>query len=266
MAADETTHDRLEEMLRGANLDVESVGETWNVSRGSGAMEAKANVDPVPFLESLSADASAARRRMAGWVSGVKHVLLEPGNSEADTWNFTEAAGRLGMAIEVDSFVDGVEAAAGSAAWTQPFDEDLVYVFLLELDMGIRVLTADQFDAWSATPDRVVSGARSMLFHKAESTSPEKLEAYPGVERFHVGDGYDAARALVLDDLMFGEFGDSTRIAIPTTDDLLFVREGTDENVEALNRAARNRCQEADYPLTTTLYRFERGQPVPCAA
>ena len=263
MTTDENALAQLQEALEEARLDVERLGDTLNVSRGSGAMEAKANVDPVDFLNEIGElDDRQRRRRIAGWVSGVQHVLLEPGDSDADQWDFTESAGSLAMALQVDSFVDGCRAAAGSPAWSQPFDEDIVYVFLLELDMGIRVLTDAQFERWSATRDRVVAGARSMLFHKAQPVSPNRLEDYSGVEQLRVGDGYDAARALVLEDLMFGEFDDGSRVAVPTPDELYFVREGTAENVDRLREATRSRYDEADYPLSDAIYRYERGEPV----
>lgn len=263
MSSTDRRLDRLEAMLGDARLEVERVGDMLNCARGSGKLGAKANVDPIPFLESLTDhDDAAAHRRMAGYVSGVKHVLLEPSDSDADQWDFPTAAGKLTMGLEVDSFVDGCADASGNPAWVQPLDGDIVYAFFFELDMGIRVLDEAQFERWTATKDRVVAGARSMLFHKAQTTDPVPLEDHPEVEELRVGDGYDAARCLVLDDLMFGEFDDSTRIAIPTPDDLLFVRDGTGGGVEALRAALRERYDEADYPLSDALFRFERGKPV----
>ncbi|MFB6350413.1 MAG: hypothetical protein ABEN55_09785 [Bradymonadaceae bacterium] len=254
---------RLEELLRQERLEVDAVGGMLNLSRGSGSMEAKVNLDPQPFLTKLAdLDERARRRRLAGYVRGIRHALLEPGDSNADHWEFTTAAGNLAMSLEVDSFVDGVEAAAGSPAWFDELDDDLVYVYLLELDMGMRVVTRDQFERWSASRDRVVEGARSMLYHKAQGESPTELEGVERVEQLRVGDGFDAARCLVLDDLFWGELDDSSRLAMPTPDDLYFVRDGTDAHVDALRRAAHQRFEEAQYPLSNALFRFERGKPL----
>jgi len=259
----ENLEQTLEESLREERLEVETVGGTLNLSRGSGAMEAKANVDPRPFLEEIDGlEKPDRRRRLAGYVRGIRHVLLEPADSDADQWAFKTAAGTLAMSLEVDSFVDGVEAAAGSPAWFDELDRDLVYVYLLELDMGMRIVTRDQFDRWEASRDRVVEGARSMLYHKAQTESPVELSDHPAVEQLRVGDGFDAARCLVLDDLLWGELDASSRLAMPTPDDLYFVREGTDEHVEALRRATRTRFERADYPLSQAIFRFERGEPV----
>ena len=263
MTTADDARDRLKEALADERLEVDEIGETLNLSRGSGAMEAKVNLDPEPFLTDLEGrDARDRRRRIAGWVRGVKHVLLEPGRSEADEWDFQTAAGSLVMSLEVESFVDGCRAATGSPAFHERLDEDLVYVYLLELDMGVRVVTEQQFDAWSASPDRVLEGARSMLYHKAQTQDPTALEDYPGVEQLRVGDGYDAARCRVLDDLMWGEFDATTRLSMPTPDDLYFVRDGTEAHVADLERATRERFEAATYPLSDALFRFERGKPV----
>ncbi len=264
MADREQLIEQIVERCRQTHLDIERVADTINVSRGRGGGGARSNVDPLPFVEEwVDAPEEARRRAVAGYVSGIEHALLEPADSEADTWDFSESAGGLLMRLETESFRDGVEAATGSAPWTQPFHGDLVLVFLIELDMGMRVLDEPQFERWSVTPDRVVSGARSMLFHKANPADPSTLEDYEGVEHLRVGDGCDAARALVLDELFFGEIDDSSRVALPGSDDLLLVRSGDDASYEALEAAAQAYYDEADCPLTPSLFGFEKRKPVP---
>ncbi len=263
MTADDSLFDHLCQALADERVELEATDRTLHLSRGTGPMEATATLEPDPFLASLEGlPEKQRRRRLAGYVRGVQHVLLEPDDSDAEEWDFAKAAGTLAMSLEVRAFVEGCEATTGSPAWNRPLDEDLVFVFLLELDMGIRVLTEDQFERWSASPDRVLEGARSMLFHKAHSESPTDIAAYESVEQLSVGDGFDAARCLVLDDLFFGEFDDNSRIAMPSPDDLLFVREGSDENVRALQKATNERFRETSYPLTDALFGFERSKPV----
>ncbi len=263
MTANESLFDHLCQVLADERVEVDADDRTLHLSRGTGPMEATATLEPDPFLSSLEGLPEVQRRRrLAGYVRGVQHVLLEPDDSDAGEWDFAKAAGTLAMSLEVESFVDGCEATAGSPAWRRPLDEDLVFVFLLELDMGIRVLTEDQFERWTASPDRVLEGARSMLFHKAHSESPTDVDDYDAVEQLTVGDGFDAARCLVLDDLFFGEFDGDSRIAMPSPDDLLFVREGTEEHVRELQQATNERFRETSYPLTHALFGFERSKPV----
>jgi uncharacterized protein YtpQ (UPF0354 family) len=256
--------DDIAERCRATSLDVEREGDTIHLSRGRGGGESSASIDPTDFVDDwLEADDRNRDRALAGYVSGLRHALLEPADSDADTWDFSESAGRLLMRIETESFESGAEAAAGEAPWTQPFHGDLRLVFLMELDMGMRVLDETQFDHWGVTPDRVVEGARSMLYHKADQTAPMPLEDYEGVEQLRVGDGCDAARALVLDELFFGEWDDTSRIALPGSDELLFVRSGDDATVAALKEATAEFYDEAKCPLTTSLFRFEKRKPVP---
>jgi hypothetical protein len=263
MTASQSLFDDLSQALGEERMEVDGDHRCLDLSRGTGPMEATATLEPEPFLTSLEGlSDEQRRRRLASYVRGVQHVMLEPDDSDADQWDFAKAAGTLTMSLEVESFVDGCEATTGSPAWHRRFDEDLVFVFLLELDMGIRVLTVDQFERWSASPDRVLEGARSMLFHKAHSESPTDIDDYKGVEQLSVGDGFDAARCLVLDDLFFGEFDDSSRVAMPSPDDLLFVRNGTDDHVSELQRATADRFRETSYPLTDALFGFERSKPV----
>jgi methylase of polypeptide subunit release factors len=67
----------------------------------------------------------------------------------------------------------------------------------------------------------------------------------------------------VLEDVMFGEFDSSSRVAIPAPDTLLFVRDGNDQTTAALREATRQRYEAASQPLTTTLFQFRRSKPKP---
>lgn len=260
MGDHEQVFQAIEEALEGASVRVDRVGDTLNVARGGGIMEAKANIDPVDLIEEIAGlDESERRPAIANWARGVAHVLMEPTKSEADEWTFVEAAGQLYMSLENEYFLRGAEAAAGEPAWTIPLDEDLHFVFILELDMGLRVVTEDQFEEWSATRDRVVSGGRSLIFHKAYEEEPESVADFEGVERWRIGDGYDAARCLVIEDLMFGEVDETTRLSMPSPEELYFVRQGNEQTLEALRQVTDERYEAADHPLSRSFYRLERG-------
>jgi len=251
----------MREALGGAGLTVEIAGDALWVERPTRDDGEDVRVDVRDFLDSLPEEGREARRSVSAFASGIRHALLEPPESDAAEQTFTEIAGRLGMALHAEPFAAGVEATAGSPAWTSPLVDDLRFVCLIELDAGTRVVTEDQFDRWSATEDRLISGARSMLFHKAQHTAPEAVDSFESVERLRIGDGYDAARILVLADLMFSELDRSSRVAVPTSNDLYLVREGSDDGVAELERAVEQRVARSDYPLTTKLFRLERGRP-----
>ncbi len=253
----------LESKLGERRLEVEEVEGTFNVKAGRGITAAKANVDPAPLWKVLEDAPEAGHERLlAGYVSGVKHVLLEPKRSDAREWDYVKSAGRLLPNIEVHTFRLGAEAAAGEPPWTVPFHEDLVVAYFIDLDMGMRVLTEAQVDGWSASNDRVSSAARSLLFHKSRNLTPEKLDDFEGVEKIHTGDTYDAMRCIVVADIFFGDFDDSYRFSMPTQDALLFTRGDDDALVEALRAATDAHVDRADYPLTRSIYAFETGRPV----
>lgn len=264
MMEDETKWlDALEDKLIERRLEVEQVESTLNVKAGKGILAAKANVDPSALWDVLAgADPGARDRLITGFASGVKHVLMEPKRSDASEWDYVKTAGRLLPNIEVHTFGLGAEAAAGEPPWTLDFHEDLILAYFVDLDMGMRVLTESQVDGWSATDDRVSSAARSLLFHKSRSLKAEKLEEFEGVEKIHTGDTYDAMRCIVVADIFFGDFDDSYRFSMPSQNALLFTR-GDDESwVEALRAATDAHYDEADYPLTRSIYAFDVGRPV----
>ena len=262
--ADETKWlDMLEDKLIERRLEVERVESTLNVKAGRGVIASKANIDPAPLFDVLADTPEAGRERLiAGYVSGVKNVLLEPKRSKASEWDYVESAGRLLPNIEVHTFALGAEAAAGELPWTVDFHEDLVLAYLIDLDMGVRVLTQSQFDGWTATAERVTAAARSLLFHKSRNLTPTKLDDFEGVETINVGDTYDAMRCIVVADLFFGDFDDSYRFSMPTQDALLFVRGNDESLVEQLAAATDAYFEAADYPLTCSIYAFETGRPV----
>lgn len=260
---DENDLKRLSDKLASRNVSVEETAGTLNVAVGRGLTASKANIDPTELFEVVEgADEAQRDRLIAGYASGVKHVLLEPKRSDAAEWDYQKCAGRLMPSVEVHTFAQGVAAASGDQAWTRDYHEDLVLAYLIELDLGMRVLTESQVEAWGVTADRVTAAGRSLLFHKSRNLKAQKLDDYPVVERFCVGDEYDAARGLVVADVFFSEFDDDFRFATPTKDDFLFVRDGEGPSVEALCAAADARFNEAEYPISRSIYTFEIGKPV----
>jgi hypothetical protein len=259
----ETYLERLSDKLAGRNVSVEETAGTLNVAVGRGITASKANIDPTDLFERLEGlDEAEQDRLIAGYASGVKHVLLEPKRSDAAEWEYEKTAGRLMPSVEVHTFTLGAAAASGDEAWTKEYHEDLILAYLVELDLGMRVLTESQVERWGVTSDRVTAAGRSLLFHKSRNMKSKKLDDYPVVERFSVGDEYDATRGLVVADVFFSEFGDDFRFATPTKDDFLFVRDGDGASIEALCAATDARFDDADYPISRSIYTFELGKPV----
>ena len=197
-------------------------------------------------------------KRIAGAL-GTQGLKIE---SEATKWDFKKAASGLYPIMVHRRFLEGAESILGSPPWITDFKDPLVLAYVIEVDEGRQFLTRAQVDRWSVTRDRIESAGRSLLYHMTRDETPQSVEGSP-VEAYRVGDGYDAARIIVIEDVHFGEFTPDSRIAIPSTEELLFVRSGDDESVAALRDEARRRHESADLPLTPDLFRFERSKPVP---
>ncbi len=259
---DEATLNQIDEALRERNLSVVRVEDTFNVSQGEGIMAQKAHLDPKPFMAQLSENDGTRRREIAGYVRGVKHVLLEPRHSKAGEWNFVGTVGRLMPALEVSTFADGVDAVSEEPAWTLDFCGDLRWVYLIHLDRGIRVLTAPQVERWGVTEDRITAGARSLLFHKTRNITPRKIENREYVHRLHGGDGHDAARALVVADAYYTDIDSGFRFALPSPDHFIFVRNADEESLQELRAVTDEILSETGSPLSGDIFRFETGKPV----
>jgi uncharacterized protein YtpQ (UPF0354 family) len=263
-----TWMDSLAARLADRRLEVDRVADTLAVKAGRGLTAAKANLDPTPLWKVLEkSQASAHERLIEGYVSGVKHVLLEPKfkagkQSKASQWDYVESAGRLLANVEVHTFRHGAQAAAGELPWTLDFHEDLVLAYLVDLDIGMRVLTESQVEGWSASSERITAAARSLLFHKSRTLKPQTLGDFEGVEKLNAGDTYDAMRSIVVADLYFSEFDDSYRFSMPSQDALLFTRGHDDTQLEQLRAATDAHFDHATYPLSRSIYGFEVGRPV----
>ena len=255
--------DGIAKALEDQKVTVERMGDTLNAKVGMGLTAHKANLDLEPLLARLESEPEARHARLiAGFVSGVKGVLLEPSRSKAGNWSYSLSAGRMVPTLEVDTFALGVQAASGEEAWTMPFAGDLVIGCMVELDRGRRALTKPQVERWGATDDRVYSAARSMLFHRTRESYAKPQASEAGVHSLKVGDGYDAMRGFILTDLYYAELDESRfRFAAPHPDTILYTDDAS--SYDALAAATRDAHAEAEYPLSDLVYRLEGRSAVP---
>lgn len=252
------------EALRAEKLDADLVAGTINVTRGAGRTASKANLDPHDLFERLGkeADMNALRQRqlLAGYVSGVSLSLREPSNSRASSLSYEQLAGGMLSNIEIDTFSLGVEAVHGVAPWSAPFApvDGLIQVVYLSIDRGMRPLTLDQVERWGATDDRIYSAARSMLFHRTRDVTLDPVAQHDHVRRVHHGDGYDAARSMVLTDVFFSDLDESTfHFAIPSQNHLLFTQASPGDDpakLDELSKLASSLLADAKYPLSSNIY------------
>jgi hypothetical protein len=161
------------------------------------------------------------RRLISGFADGVAAAVLAPRQVSMQELSFEASAGRLLMRLEGPLFIDGMRAADAEEPIHQPWHDALSIVYWLDLDRGQRPIPSTRFKAWNVTLDQLHCGARSLLFHRSRDIAPEPLPAHPTVARLHLGDGFDAARALVLEEIDWQRAADGLRLSVPSPDTLL---------------------------------------------
>ncbi len=261
----------LTEALESSRVSVTQIADTLNLSSGKGLTANKVNIDPLPLFERLDQESPLDPTRMkqliGGYVSGVVLSMGESKFSTADTVEYEEVAGGMLSNVEVDTFILGVEAVLGVKPWYEPFNEErgLIQVVYLSLNRGTRPLTQDLVERWGSTTDRIFSAARSMLFHRTRDAHLDRAKdaSHPDIQQVSKGDGYDAARSLVLPDVFFIELNEPTfHFAMPSKDLLLFVdaSDKDTEKLQALHDLAKTKWSEADYPLDHAVYTLKTTQ------
>jgi hypothetical protein len=209
------------------------------------------------YFEAALAAASTGRAAAAGhaFVRGVYATLAEPATAEGAELAFEEAARTVLPSLEWGApFAAGVAAAGGEAPYLRPFAAHVAAAYVVELDDGIRVLSAAQVASWAVTADRLERAAVSILYHRSWGGSLER--GTDGVWRSTVADGNDAARALMLDQWAYDVVRNGALFAVPTCDALL-VADDTAAGRAALGAALR--AADADTLLYSAILRWERG-------
>lgn len=195
----------------------------------------------------------ASRADCIAYAAGVKAALARPLLTAVADWSFTEVAGRLVPTVERAAYREGFLDGGGGVPWEQPFADrsELRVHYYVELDQGHQLLTHAQVAAWGVTDDRIMSAARSLLYHK---TMQGGVERHPsGADWYRLGDGYDAARALTLPDLDYARTRAGVACAAPSAYDLLVVDlEGIDR--ESFGATVAELFERSDYPLSDQVY------------
>lgn len=238
--------------LERLGLQVAEIDGTLNVRTGTGPGDSAANIDPSGF--DLSSDDSATR----AFCEGVFDALCEPPRSRASQWTFVETAGSFVPVVRPAGWAQGVGAAnGGDAAFVRSADGGLECGWLLRLSRGTRPLTARQVAEWGVPHERIEAAGRSLLYHMTRDAPLAPHPEVLGVRRLCLGDGFDSGRVFVVEDVYFGDLGPDTRYALPSADELLIAPQS---HAEALLAAALQGVSNAVRPLSSSLFRLERGQ------
>jgi hypothetical protein len=200
--------------------------------------------------------------QVAAFLAGAAWFLDEPPTHKGRSYHYIDAAGRLLPLVQADAFSAGHEAAGGGALWRVPLGQGLWLGASIQLDRGRCALTQAQMAGWGVAEDRVTSALRSMLFHKSWDVVPRVEGAW---ELYQAGDGLDAERALILEDLDYGRFRAGLWVALPHAGALMVLEAARLEQRAAFAQAARARYEAAaqgsdpaHVPLSPRVYALER--------
>jgi hypothetical protein len=232
------------------------------IESGIGMRKSRAEVSLSALIAWLDAHPEQTRQGVASFFRGAGAVAVAPRpNRRESAFSFAEAAGRLFPSIEGPLFSLGAEAAAKEPLFLWPAADGLQVAFFIELDTGRKVLTQGQVDAWGANPDRIERAAVSMLFHRTYQVEPAAYQA-PGLSHcraFKSGDGYDSARALLLESLYYPAAGQGLRFSLPTPELLLVIEAPGQDETTALRTETERLFAESAWSLSREVYEWREG-------
>jgi hypothetical protein len=152
---------------------------------------------------------------------------------------------RRRFAAAYDAVVRGRGGDEAQRLLWQPFGDELIAAYVEDQGWKFSYMTRGRFDGWDTTLGAVHAGARSNLYHRAALDWRAREVAH--------GDGYDAARAVLAEDVFYdrGTVG-GIELAVPGRDLLMVAAMG--EGLDPRRVAAA--YAEAAYPIAPSIYRF----------
>ncbi|MFO0750247.1 MAG: hypothetical protein U1F43_31950 [Myxococcota bacterium] len=239
MSADTSVIDKLRALLAQVRLELVGGGE---------AIVWEGRTTPVPGrlpLDDLDPHAEAGElMAVAAAIEAAVKVpaKLVPGE------DFRTGAAALLPKLERRRFVDAYDAVRPGAderlLW-RDFGGGLAVCYVEDQGWRFQYMARGRFEGWDTTLETVHSGARSNLYHRAAIDWQAREVA--------LGDGYDAGRAVILDDVFYDRHGpDGIAFAVPSRD-LLLVGSKERPLVPAQVRSA---YESARYPIAPDVFAF----------
>ena len=220
-------------------------------------------LDTAPLAAAIDVATRAGdepRRWVVSFAEGVLAALTAPKGLSMKEFSFESAAVGLLMRLEGPAFALGVTGAGHAEPLQRAWLDGLEVTYWLELDNGARVLTRERFERWGVTLDQVDCGARSLLFHRTRYHDTARVDGLDAAEGYSVGDGFDSARLLLLQDLGWHRASRGLFFGVVGSADVLFVDADALDDVEALRAIIDARYEETVYPLSRAVFSLRDGR------
>lgn len=233
----------LTELLSGQHLTLSEEDGRWIVRY-------EREVHPLAGLPLADLDEGARRAELLAVAAGITAAIKTPGELEDE--DFRLGAATVMPRIERARFRDAYDAVVvgggGDDAlrmYTQDFGAGLVVAFVREMGWRFTYLPCAQITRWDISADHALSAVRSNLYGRDEIAWDATSVG--------IGDGYDAARAVIAGDLFYARAGaDGIPLGIPGSGLLLVGDGATPDAIRAAHDAS-------PYPLCPYPLTFARG-------
>lgn len=223
-------------------LDTTSLALTWEGRRYPIADLCLDDIDPRAEQAELMSVAAA-------FEAAVKYPGRQTPGEDLKTGAATLLAKveRARFARAYDAVVAGRGGdLAVDGLYVRDFGGGLVTAYVQDEGWKFNYIPRGRVKTWDAGEDTMHSIARSNLYHRAEVD-------YRAAE-VALGDGYDAARVILIDDVFYDRVGaGGCEVAVPGRDLLVVGRPGERLEREVIAQA----YQKARYPLSPEVFLFK---------
>ncbi|MCA9564478.1 MAG: hypothetical protein KC561_13370, partial [Myxococcales bacterium] len=234
-----------------------------SIEAGLGARKRSIDV-PIASLQGwLDDNPGRTRVGISSFFRGAASVVLEPRRNRLEAnISFPEAAAKLIPSLEGPLFVEGVKAASKSESplFGKPFLGDLFVAHFIELNQGRVLLREDEVARWAVSRDRTEKAALSLVYYRTYDVDPAPVAGLSRVVQYRFGDGSDAARALLLEQLHYSAVRKGMAFSVPNNGLILWTESPEDDDaVVELSRATKAAFADSAWPLSAQIHLFRGG-------
>ena len=239
----------------GARL-VDYTQSDVSVETGMGGQKRRLDAPLGALSEWLEAHPTDSRRGSVSFFRGIAAILLAPRLTRREnTMRFAEAAAKMRPSLEGPLFSQGAEAAGASAPFGRPPFGDLFVAHFVDHDRGSVLISEAQRVKWQVSVERLEKAALSLVYHHTYDHEPIAVANTPEATSFSFGDGADAARSLLLNDLFYGRCRKGLLFGVPHAGHVcLLDREHEETHGEAFRAHIKGTFVNAAAPLSGQVF------------